>query len=457
MPHSPNFIQDKNNTKHTMKTLTAAVLGALFGCTTAIQYSSDYIANNQDSMWKSFKTTYSRTYDTVGEEVTRKAIFVSNLHQMIPSQFSNPDATFGPNRFSDLTSEEFLSQRTTGASHAGLTETGATHTYSENELAAVQSEVGLTATNPISPCRTNSVDLNWADAGVLGTVPDQGNCSGGGWAYAAVGAIEAQLAIRGHPLIALSQQELLSCVSAASGCTSGSAAEAYKWVAARPEGKLATEEAYSGVSADSCPADATLDTLSSGAPVLGFTQYASDEVQMYMALKSHGPVSVVVDVTTNWQSYTSGILTNCSSTKPNHAVLLVGHGFTSNGTVQQEYWVIRNSWGDSWGDKGYMRIAYGENTCLIRTAPTSPKVEVSAPVPGVLPVWSSPEGTEYTPGVINYDPVDPMLMAPKEIDEDVTCIGGSDCDCSQVCFSFKFSSWTLFFFSTDARVQEQDR
>jgi hypothetical protein len=66
------------------------------------------------------------------------------------------------------------------------------------------------------------------------------------------------------------------------------------------------------------------------------------------------PISVAVDAT-NWSPYKSGIFSNCETTL-NHGVLLTG--------VSDNYWVIKNSWDTTWGEKGYMRLAKG-NTCGI--------------------------------------------------------------------------------------------
>jgi len=75
------------------------------------------------------------------------------------------------------------------------------------------------------------------------------------------------------------------------------------------------------------------------------------------ALKSTiaaGPVSICVDAS-NWSAYKSGVFSNCGATNLNHAVLLVG--YNDSGA-----WIVKNSWGASWGTSGFITLAAG-NTC----------------------------------------------------------------------------------------------
>ena len=74
------------------------------------------------------------------------------------------------------------------------------------------------------------------------------------------------------------------------------------------------------------------------------------------------PISVAVDAT-NWSPYKSGIFNNCK-TSLNHGVLLVG--------LSDQYWKVKNSWGTSWGESGYVRLARG-NTCGICNVASYPK------------------------------------------------------------------------------------
>lgn len=72
------------------------------------------------------------------------------------------------------------------------------------------------------------------------------------------------------------------------------------------------------------------------------------------ALGTTGPVSICVDAS-NWSLYKSGVFSNCGTTTLNHAVTAIG--YQTDGT-----WIVRNSWGTTWGEQGFIRLAAG-GTC----------------------------------------------------------------------------------------------
>ena len=80
-----------------------------------------------------------------------------------------------------------------------------------------------------------------------------------------------------------------------------------------------------------------------------------------------GPLSVCLDAN-NWNTYTGGIMKSCGN-RVDHCVQAVGVDTGSGG-----YWKVRNSWGTTWGEGGYIRLAYGQNTCDITNDPTYTKV-----------------------------------------------------------------------------------
>ena len=99
--------------------------------------------------------------------------------------------------------------------------------------------------------------------------------------------------------------------------------------------------------------------------VIGITGYTTinGETNMANYVLSTGPLSVCVDAS-SWNSYTGGIMTKCGN-RVDHCVQAVGVNTGANG-----YWKVRNSWGTSWGESGYIRLAYGQNTCDITNDPT---------------------------------------------------------------------------------------
>ena len=441
-----------------MKLLTTFIFGtAITSCTgLGVRYTDEYISNNKESLWRAFKTSHEKMYDTPETEAVKKDVFVKNMKAHAELQKENPHATFGYNRFSDMTDDEFIAHHTgyKPAADSGLlradneqsTDNARFQRFTEDELKSVASEINLKAnlkasSNPTAPCQSDSISLNWALTGVCGHVKDQGSC-GGCWAFSTTGSIESQWAIRGHPQVSLSEQELISCATTCDGCGGGQMYSAFDWILASNNGGVATEASYpyaeeswssaSGVVANQCMTEAQLKVLPTGASITRYAKYPiHEEAQMYMALKTHGPLSIAVDAT-SWKSYHSGILTSCIEVRVNHAVLLVGHGYDEQ--TQQEYWVVKNSWGSNWGENGYIRLQYGVNMCLIANeAPTSPFVEDAAPTPGITPLYATPDGAESTPAVLDHEIVDPMKEAPLSLDKLIVCVAGRDCDCKDVC------------------------
>ena len=101
---------------------------------------------------------------------------------------------------------------------------------------------------------------------------------------------------------------------------------------------------------------------------------AYDEQQILEAVGSVGPVSIAFDVSNDFMDYSGGVFVDSTCLQDpehvNHAVLIVGYG-NENG---QDYWIVKNSWGPSWGEDGYFRILRGKNACGLATCASYPNV-----------------------------------------------------------------------------------
>lgn len=206
--------------------------------------------------------------------------------------------------------------------------------------------------------------VDWRTKNAVTPVKDQGSC-GSCWAFSATASIESQLILQASKTLILSPQDVVSCTPNPQHCggTGGCAG-------ATPE--LAFAWAKAGIALDSTvpytAKDGTCKNVTRAATVNSFVQLGENNAtDLLAAVATIGPISVSVDAS-SWSFYGSGIFNGCNSANPdiNHAVQLVGYG-TENG---QDYWLVRNSWGASWGEKGYIRLYRGaKETCGTDTHP----------------------------------------------------------------------------------------
>ena len=310
---------------------------------------------DENDEWKQFthfQDRFSKKYENIEELQTRFQIFRHNLRDIVIHNLDQTqNFTMGVNQFTDLTPEEFKSQWVGGLK----TQVGS---YGCKTFTSGASGVPAT--------------VDWRNKGAVTSVKDQGQC-GSCWTFSATGAIEGAWAISKGQLVDLSEQELVDCATGVSygshGCNGGQMEGAFKFVIANGQCTLAS---YPYTAKDGtcqkCTAVAHISYCSDVKP--------NDQVSMKAAVAQQ-PVAVAIEADTRYfQSYSGGILTSSScGTTLDHGVLTVGYG-EENG---QKYWLVKNSWGTSWGDMGYVKIARSESTndpgiCGIAMDPSFPTV-----------------------------------------------------------------------------------
>jgi len=311
---------------------TSALLGLALA---AFGNEIDLSVYTHDVYCQKFQKSYS-----AAERVRRAAIFAENVARINAVNADKSSTWYAEvNEFADWTNDEFRAKRTGIQSAEGV----------KGLHAAQHTQVGdLPA----------SVDWRTKD-GVLTAVKDQGSC-GSCWAFSATETFESALAIAtGKPAPVLSEQQVVSCspnpqqCGGTGGCQGSTQPLAFNYT----ETAGMTTEAdypYRGVTGTCSPTKIK--------PVAKNTGYVVLEKNNYTALASAvanvGPVAISVAAGGfGWQLYGGGVFTGNCGYVMDHGVQLVGYG-SDKGT---DYWIIRNSWGKSWGEKGFMRIQrFGE-------------------------------------------------------------------------------------------------
>ena len=211
---------------------------------------------------------------------------------------------------------------------------------------------------------------NWQNKGGVSPVKDQGNC-GSCWTFSTVGCLESAHLISTGVLATYAEQQLVDCAGAFdnNGCDGGLPSHAFEYIFSA--GGIASEEAYPYFAEDrTCNVTSSMFTLSVG-HATNITE--GDEVELKAAVYKQ-PVSVAFDCVDDFMDYKSGVYssTNCGNTTAdvNHAVLAVGYGTDSTG---KDYWIVKNSWNTTWGNKGFFNIERGVNMCGIATCNSYPE------------------------------------------------------------------------------------
>mmetsp|Transcript_12522 Transcript_12522/g.10756 ORF Transcript_12522/g.10756 Transcript_12522/m.10756 type:complete len:337 (-) Transcript_12522:85-1095(-) len=326
--------------------LTAFLALAAYNTYTGILSNHNQDVDEVRSLFHSWKSEHQKYYQSLEEETFRLAIFTENLAK-INEMNSQPDskATFGLTQFADLTEEEF------GSIYTGYNPESKKY-------------------NPENVVILNDKDLpdsvNWTAQGAVTPVKNQGEC-GSCWSFSTTGSTEGLNFIKTNKLLSFSEQQLMDCSYkyGNKGCLGGLMDDAFKYIIDKG---IETEEEYPyKMRFDiKCHYDASKVVFN----ISGYTDVASNSVSQLEAAAVQQPVSVAVQANqASWQFYTGGIITKDCGDKLDHGVLVVGYGTESS----TDYWIVKNSWGEKWGEQGYLRIERsGQNLCGILDQPSYP-------------------------------------------------------------------------------------
>ena len=278
-----------------------------------------------------FKEQYNKVYINPEEELYRRIVFNNNYNR-IQKHNRNEENSFQleMNQFGDLLSHEFHSKNTY---------------YHLREQPRISRNTFV---------ETDVVDeIDWRSQNVVTPIKNQEQC-GSCWAFSTTGSLEGLNAIKTGKLVSFSEQQLMDCSrpEGDESCSGGLMDDGFQYVIDAKG--ICTEESYpyEAHDEDSCKVCDKVMTIT------GFTDVDENNEDALKQAVAQLPVSVAIQANTfQFQFYRNGIFTgNCgypSSYELDHGVLVVGYG-TEDG---KDYWIVKNSWGTIWGDKGYIRLA----------------------------------------------------------------------------------------------------
>nr|GEW94588.1 senescence-specific cysteine protease SAG39-like [Tanacetum cinerariifolium] len=247
---------------------------------------------------------YGRVYKDAYEKERRSKIFQENVRYIDSfNNAMNKGYTLAVNEFTDLTNEEFRTTRNRFLAHECSPSTSA---FRYENVTAVPSS------------------MDWRTKGAVTPVKDQGQC-GCCWAFSAVAAMEGINQLKTGKLVSLSEQELVDC-------------------------DTKSNYPYKGTDG-TCNSN---EESNHAATITGHEDVPANSESALLKAVASQPVSVAIDASgSDFQFYSSGVFTGECGTELDHGITAVGYGTSDDGT---KYWLVKNSWGTSWGQEGYIMM-----------------------------------------------------------------------------------------------------
>ncbi|GAU44454.1 hypothetical protein TSUD_93080 [Trifolium subterraneum] len=276
-------------------------------------------------------TKYDKVYKDDAEREKRFMIFKDNV-EFIESfnAANNKPYKLSVNHLADLTLEEFKASR---------------NGYKKRSLEFTTTSFKYENVTDIPEA------IDWRTKGAVTPIKDQGQC-GSCWAFSTVAATEGINQITTGKLISLSEQELVDCDTKGEdqGCEGGLMEDGFEFII--KNGGITSEVNYPYKAIDGSCNSATIPA----AKIKGYEQVPVNSEDSLLKAVANQPISVSIDASdSSFMFYSSGIYTGECGTELDHGVTAVGYG-NANGT---DYWLVKNSWGTVWGEKGYIRMQRG--------------------------------------------------------------------------------------------------
>lgn len=308
-------------------------------------------------LFNQFKQKYNRHYSSEEENQKRFKTFQENLVRIVQlNLYETTSAKYGVTQFADLNPVEFITQFAGGLLPA-----------------STSSPPPPPPLEPITPPKISlPKSFSWKDHGVVSPVKDQAQC-GACYAFTTTSAMESQMLKNTGQYVSFSEEQLVNCDPKNLRC--GGAyymRDTYRYIIAA--GGIETEQQYPYTATE---AECQAVPGSKRVTITNAYQLAeNDDVTMAQALLTYGPFITAYDAN-SLQLYMGGVigLTNplglpiCCAFEEclNHVVLVIGYGVEQGILGETKHWIMKNSWGESWGEGGYFRIDRGSNMCGCET------------------------------------------------------------------------------------------
>jgi len=301
----------------------------------------------------SFKD-WAAQYGFNGEDQTMEAKYNDNVAKIDALNAEDNGATFAVNQFAAMDEGDWKAYllRSNSKDRSDAPPSLGVHVHDGSELAT---------------------SVNWVTSGAVTKVKDQGQC-GGCWSFAATGGLEGSWELASGTLTSMSEQQFLDCDKTDSGCNGGLEYQGWSYFKSQNEG-ICTEASYPYKAKNGqCQYSSCSLAIPAGG-IAGVTHVQKNSASSLQSALNKQPVAIGIQADQSaFQFYSGGILTGTCGTQLDHSVLAVGYDTSSN------YWLVKNSWGASWGDNGYVKISMDGDKCGILDDASYPQVSASVEI-----------------------------------------------------------------------------
>jgi len=312
---------------------------------------SAYTEQEYQDAFTGWMQKHGKSYTDV-EFQNRYTIFKSNMDYARDWNAQNTGTVLGMTIMADLTNEEYQKI------YLG------TKFDATARLAAAPKNVKVSD--------TYNATVDWRSKNVVTEIKNQGDC-GSCWSFSTTGSVEGAHALKTGNLVSLSEQNLMDCSTSYGnqGCDGGLMDQAFQYIIANHGLDTEASYPYQGVDG-TCGYKAA----NSGATISAYTDVTAGSESALATAVTQQPISVAIDAShASFQLYTTGIYHDffCSATKLDHGVLAVGFGTDTSDS--KNYWIVKNSWGTTWGQEGFIYMAKDRNNnCGIASMASYPTV-----------------------------------------------------------------------------------